>query len=167
MRFLACFGPQYVSKSYCVFTLTGMQLAMYIHMYLHIHHCYTQFIIPAGVILLSGIVVYTYLWNLYVVHLVIKLFFPIKSSILFESDHSRKFFITEVVIVFIVGSVPSILIATVGPNYEIVTYPPILCGSSGVPLLLTSVFPGLIVSFISHTLILLILYKLHIVSLIV
>ena len=115
----------------------------------------------------SGSVVYSYLWNLYVVHLAIKLFFPIKSSKLFKSDHSRKIFIAEVVIVFIVGSVPSILIATVGPNYEIVTYPPIYCGNDGVSLLLVLVFPNLIVSFISHTLILLILYKLHIVSLIV
>ena len=115
----------------------------------------------------SGSVVYSYLWNLYVVHLAIKLFFPIKSSKLFKSDHSTKIFIAEVVIVFIVGSVPSILIATVGPNYEIVTYPPIYCGSDGVSLLLVLVFPNLIVSFISHTLILLILYKLHIVSLIV
>ena len=90
-----------------------------------------------------------------------------KSSKLFKSDHSRKIFITEVVIIFIVGSVPSILIATVGPNYEIVTYPPILCLSTGLALLLASVFPNMIVSFISHTLILLIFYKLHIVSLIV
>ena len=89
-----------------------------------------------------------------------------KSSKLFKSDHSRKIFIAEVVIVFFVGSVPSILVATVGPNYEIVTNPPIYCGSDGaVPLLLVSVFPNLIVSFISHSLILLILYKLHIVSL--
>ena len=90
-----------------------------------------------------------------------------KSSKLFKSDHSRKIFIAEVVIVFIVGIVPSILIAIVGPNYEIVTYPPILCLSNGLALLLASVFPNMIVSFISHTLILLIFYKLHIVSLIV
>ena len=128
-------------------------------------HCLiaTQFIIPVGTIISSGANVYSYLWNLYVVHLAIKLFYPIKSFKLFNSDHSRKIFIAEVVIVFIVGSVPSILIATVGPNYQIVTNPPIYCGSDGVPLLLVSVFPNLIVSFISHTLILLILYKLHIV----
>ena len=132
-----------------------------IRTYIHI------LIIPLGTILSSGSIVYGYLWNLYVVHLAIKLFFPIKSSKLFKSDHSRKIFITEVVIVFIVGSVPSILIATVGPHYEIVTYPSLHCQSDGVSLLLVSVFPNLIVSFISHTLILLILYKLHVVSLIV
>ena len=141
---------------------------MYLHNYIHLHCLIaTQFIISVGTVLLSGIAVYSYLWNLYVIHLAIKLFFPIKSSKLFKSDHSTKIFIAEVVIVFIVGSVPSILIGTVGPNYEIVTYPPIFCGSNGLALLLASVFPHLIVSFISHTLILLILYKLHIVSLIV
>ena len=108
---------------------------------------------------------YSYLWILYVIHLAIKLFYPIKSSKLFNSDHSRKIFIAEVVIVFIIGSIPSILIATVGPNYEVVTYPPIYCGSDGISLLLVSAFPNLIASFVSHTLILLIFYKLHIVSL--
>ena len=108
---------------------------------------------------------YSYLWTVYVVHLAIKLFYPIKSSKLFNSDHSRKIFITEVVIVFIIGSIPSILVATVGPNYEVVTYPPIYCGSGGISLLLVSVFPNLVTSFVSHILILLILYKLHIVSL--
>ena len=108
---------------------------------------------------------YSYLWTVYVIHLAIKLFYPIKSSKLFNSDHSRKIFIAEVVIVFIIGSIPSILIAIVGPNYEVVTYPPIYCGSDGIPLLLVSAFPNLIASFVTHTLILLIFYKLHIVSL--
>ena len=144
-----------------------MHIRTYNYTYVHLHcSIATQFII-VGTIISAGSIVYSYLWNLYVVHLAIKLFFPIRSSKLFKSDHSRKIFIAEVVIVFIVGSVPSILIVTVGPNYEIVTNPPIYCGSDGVPLLLVSVFPNLIVSFISHTLILLILYKLHIVSLMV
>ena len=132
-------------------------------------HCLiaTQFIIPVGTIISSGTIVYSYLWNLYVVHLAIKLFFPVKSSKLFNSDHSRKIFIAEVVIVFIVGSVPSISIATVGPNYQIATNPPLFCKSYGILPLLVTVFPNLIVSFINHALILLILYKLHIVSLMV
>ena len=117
--------------------------------------------------LTSGSVIYSYLWTVYVVHLAIKLFYPIKSSKLFNSDHSRKAFIAEVVIVFVIGSVPSILIAAIGPDYEIATYPPIYCGSDGLSLLIVSVVPNLFAGFISHTLILLILYKLHIVSLMV
>ena len=135
---------------------------MYICTYvLALFNWYTVYI-PVGTMISSGIVVYLYLWSLYVIHLAIKLFFPIKSSKLFKSDHSTKMFIIEVVIVFIVGSVPPILIATVGPNYRITTHPPAVCGNSREPFL---IIPGLIAGFISYTLILLILYKLHIVSL--
>ena len=117
--------------------------------------------------LTSGVVIYSYLWTLYVVHLAIKLFYPIKSSKLFDSEHSRKIFIAEVVIAIFIGSIPSILIAAIGPDYEIATYPPIYCGIEGVPLLFILVVPNLYTASISHTLILLVLYKLHIVSLMV
>ena len=116
--------------------------------------------------IVSGSVIYSYLWNLYVVHLALKLFYPMKSDKLFKSDHRRKIFIAEVLIVFLIGTIPSILVATVGPNYKIATFPPIYCGSHGVSFLLLSVIPNLITSFVSHTLILLILYKLHMVSLV-
>ena len=117
-----------------------------------------------GTVLSSGIVIYSCLGTVFVVHLAIKLFYPIKSSKLFNSEHSRKIFIAKVVITFFIGSVPSILIAAIGPNYEIVTYPPIHCGGDAVSLLL---FPSLFAGFISHTLVLLVLNKLHIVSLMV
>ena len=116
--------------------------------------------------IVSGIALYSYFWNLYVIHLALKLFYPIKSDKLFKSDHSRKIFIAEVLIVFLIGTIPSILIATVGPNYKIATFPPIFCGNDGIYLLVLSVIPNLIAAFISHILILLILYKLHTVSLI-
>ena len=115
--------------------------------------------------IVSGIALYSYFWNLYVIHLALKLFYPMKSDKLFKSDHSRKIFIAEVLIVFLIGTIPSILIATVGPNYKIATFPPIYCGNDGIYLLILSVVPNLIIGFVSHTLILLILYKLHIVSL--
>ena len=123
-------------------------------MYLQLFNCY----ISVGTMLSS---VYTYLWTVYIVHLAIKLFYPIKSSKIFNSDYSRKVFIGEVIIVFVIGSVPSLLLATVGPDYEIVTFPPLFCGSGGVSLLFVSVLPNLIAAFISHTLFLLILHKLH------
>ena len=118
-----------------------------------------------GTVVVSGAVLYSYLWSLYVVHLALKLFYPIKSDKLFKSDHRRKIFIAEVLIVFLIATIPSILVATVGPNYKIATFPPIYCANDGVYLLLLSVIPNLITSFVNHILILLILYKLHIVSL--
>ena len=116
---------------------------------------------------LSGSVVYSYLWTVYVVHLAIKLLYPIKSNMLFKSEHRKKIFFAEVVIVFLIGTIPSILLAAVGSHYHIVTFPPIYCSSDGIPLLVVSVFPNLVAGFISHTLVLLILHKLHIVSLMV
>ena len=108
-----------------------------VHMIIHRWQTYTYFklfncYIYVSTMLSSGAAVHNYLWIVYIVHLAIKLFYPIKSSKIFNSDYSRKFFIAEVIIVFVIGSVPSLLIATVGPDYEIVTFPPLFCGSGGV-----------------------------------
>ena len=115
--------------------------------------------------IVSGVALHISFGTLYVVHLALKLFYPIKSDKLFKSDHSRKIFIAEVLIVFLIATVPSILIATVGPNYKIATFPPIYCGNDGIYLLILSVIPNLIIGFVGHIFVLLILYKLHRVSL--
>ena len=137
-----------------------------VYMIIHRWQTYTYFklfncYIYVGTMLSSGAVVYTYLWTVYIVHLAIKLFYQIKSSKIFNSDYSRKFFIAEVIIVFVIGSVPSLLIATVGPDYEIRSYISSFVLWKWWSISFVSMFPNLIAAFISHTLILLILYKLH------
>ena len=137
----------------------------YLHFYITTIHVIS--LIYTGTLILSGIVLYSYYWCLYVIHLTIKLFYPMKSDILFKSDHRRKIFIAEVLIAFLVGISPAILIAIAGPNYRSTTYPPIFCGIYGIYLFYASMIPNLITGFISHGLVILIVHKLHIVSMMI
>ena len=124
-----------------------------------------SFIISLGTIFTSGIILYGYFWTLFIAHLALKLFYPLKSDKLFKSDYSRIIFITEILIVFLIGTLPSVLTASVGQNYRIDTYPPIYCGIFGATILYVSVLPAVILGLFSNILVLMIIYKLHIVSL--
>ena len=124
-----------------------------------------SFIISVGTIITSGVIFYGYFWTLFIVHLALKLFYPLKSDKLFKSDYSRIIFIAEILIVFLIGTLPSVLTASIGQNYRIDTHPPIYCGNYGATILYVLVLPGVILGLFSNMLILMIIYKLHIVSL--
>ena len=94
----------------------------------------------------------------------LKIFYPLKSIQLFNSDHSREIFIAEVVIIFFITTAPSVV--SIGmSNIGIVTFPPIQCGNSDrTYYFYTAVFPIMIVTCISGVLMILTLHKLHMVS---
>ena len=108
----------------------------------------------------------TYFWLLYVCHLALKVFYPLKSARLFNSDYSRIIWITEVLIVLVVGTVPSIIFAIVGSNnYTVIGFPPIFCAIGSTYRIYMLVFPVMVTNSVIVTLMILIVYKLHMVSL--
>ena len=121
----------------------------------------------AGFLILSGTNLYSLFWLLYISHLALKIFYPLKSIQVFNSDHSREVFIAEILIAFFIATAPSIV--SIGlSNIGIVTFPPIQCGNSNrTYCFYTAVLPVMIVTCISGSLMILALYKLHMVNTII
>ena len=118
-----------------------------------------------GFVLFSGLVLYSYIWLLYVFHLALKLFFPLKSAKLSTSGYSKTIYFVEVLIVFLIGTVPSTVSAGLS-KYRVVTFPPIHCGAydDRTYIFYAIIVPILAAVCVSVILMLLILYKIHTVS---
>ena len=76
----------------------------------------------------SELVVYTYFWLLYICHLAIKIFYPLKSAKLFNSDYSTAIYIVEIIVIVVIGTTPAIVNAGLS-KYEILVFPPSQCGN--------------------------------------
>ena len=124
-------------------------------------------IIFVGSLTVTGVVLYAYFWLLYVCHLALKVFYPLKSAKIFNSDHSRIICIAAILIIFLIGTVPSIILATVGSNYRIIGFPPIYCGIGLTYRIYVLVIPIMVTNSAIVILMLLIVYSLHTVSLMV
>ena len=107
---------------------------------------------------------YTYFWLLYVCHLTVKVFFPLKSAKLFNSDYSRIVYITEILIGTFIATIPPI-VNTVLWNYEIIVFPPMQCGNSNrTYFFYTLLVPVITMVSACGILMSLTLYKIHLVS---
>ena len=116
--------------------------------------------ISAGCLVTSGFVVYAYFWLLYICHLAINIFYPLKSAKFFNS---RTIYIMELLLVFVIGTTPSIVSAGLS-NYEILLFPPTQCGNNDAIGFYEVILPTMISITICGILMLLILYKIHVVS---
>ena len=119
--------------------------------------------ISVGLLFSSGIVLYGYFWFLYVCHLAIRMMLPIKSAKLFNSDYSRKIYIAEILVAFFIATIPSFVNAGLS-NYKISTFPPTLCRSYGNLHFYETVIPIMSTLCVTVILMLLVLYKIHLVS---
>ena len=124
-------------------------------------------IISVGFMFFSGLVLYSYIWLIYIFHLALKLFFPLKSAKLSVSGYRRTIYIAEFLIFFLIGVVPAI-VSTVHSQYRVITFPPIYCGGHDDQnyIFYSATLPILAIVCVSLILMILILYKIHIVSLI-
>ena len=112
----------------------------------------------------TGTLLYTYFWLLYICHLTLKVFFPLKSAKLFNSDYSRIVYITEILIGTFIATTPSI-VNTVLSNYEIIVFPPMQCGNSNrTYFFYTLLVPVITMVSACGILLSLTLYKIHLVS---
>ena len=117
--------------------------------------------------LFSGLVLYSYIWLLYIFHLALKLLFLLKSAKLSNSGYSRTIYIAEFLIVILIGIIPSI-VSAVHSRYRISRFPPIYCDGydDRTYIFYSTTLPILVAVCVSIILMILILYKVHTVSLI-
>ena len=117
--------------------------------------------------LFSGLVLYSYFWLLYIFHLALNLLFPLKSAKFFNSGYRRTIYIAEFLIVFLIGTVPSIVSAGLS-RYRISRFPPIYCDGydDRTYIFYSTTVPILTTVCVSLILMILILCKVHNVSLI-
>ena len=118
----------------------------------------------AGCIISAGFVLYVYFWLLFASHLALKLLLPLKSAKLHDSDYSRMIYTTEVIVVILISILPPIISAILN-KYSIVVFPPTYCLLED-PLycLIVTIIPVMAGSCACIVLMILILYKLHMVS---
>ena len=116
-----------------------------------------------GFVWTSGIVVYGFFWVLYVFHLTLRLVYPLKAAKLNNSAYGRKIYALEVLIVVVIGTVPYIVFASTS-TYQISRFPPVYCSYNTTYHFYGTYIPTLIIGCAGLILMLLVLYKLHIVS---
>ena len=120
-------------------------------------------IIFLGCLFFTGVVLYSYIWLIYIIHLALRLFYPLKSAKLSNSGYSKTIYVGEVSLALLIASIPPIVNAGLS-KYNIVTYPPLYCANTDTDNFYSTTVPILISVFISLILMLLVLYKIHIVS---
>ena len=113
----------------------------------------------------SGLLVYTYFWLLYISHLALKIFYPLKSAKLFNSDYSTAIFIAELLVIVIVGTTPAIVNAGLS-KYDILVFPSSQCGNDDTIRFYVLILPIMICVLIAGIVMLLAVYKIHVVSLV-
>lgn len=119
-----------------------------------------------GFVWTSGITLYGFFWCLFVFHLALKLLYPLKSSKLDNSDFSKKVHVIEILTVFVSGTTPYIVFASTS-KYQYARFPPFYCVYNTTYYFYATVLPALAIGCVGLTLTLLVLYKLHIVSMMV
>ena len=122
------------------------------------------YFVCVGSVTISGAVIYGYLWLLFVCHLALKVFYPLKSAKLFTSNYSKIIYITGIVIILLIGALPPFVLATGSSNYRIISFPPIYCGVDSAYRIYVLVIPILISNGTMTILMSLVVYKLHMVS---
>ena len=120
------------------------------------------FIISVGFVISSGISLYSYFFAIYTFNLALKLFYPLKSAKLYNSDYSKTIFITAILTACIIATTPSIITAGLS-KYRISTLPPVFCRLKGTYFLYIVTLPVSTATYIGLILMLFALYKIHMV----
>jgi len=103
------------------------------------------------------------LWFVYILHLYLTLIYPLKTSQINKVLSSRVTHITEVVAVFTIVTAPNIYFLATS-QYQIVTFPPMLCAAGANVNFYGIIFPTVVINCASLITMLLVLYKIHSVS---
>ena len=119
--------------------------------------------ISAGCLVTAGLVILSYFWPLYICYLALKIFYPMKSSKLINSDYSRTIYIAGFSLIIFIGAAPSVITAAYS-NYKIVRFPPTQCGTTGAYRFYELIVPVMIVTALSEISMLWTIYKIHMVS---
>jgi len=121
------------------------------------------FLSHAGFISLSGIVLYSCFWFIFILHLFIRVTFPLQSIRLDKSDNSRKYHIIEIICALIIGTVPYIAFAGTY-KFQTINFPPSYCVAEPTYHFYGTIVPTVVVNCINLILMLFVLYKIRKVS---
>ena len=80
-----------------------------------------------------------------------------------QSKHAIKFHIIEVMCAVLLGTIPYIAFA-LRQEFHIVTFPPFYCGAGPTQNFYGSILPTVVVACASLIMMVIVLYKIHIVS---
>ena len=128
----------------------------------YLHICFMCILV--GSLLSSETVLFSLFWVLYTFHLALKLSCPLKSTKIFDSDYSRVICIAEVLIIFFIAIVPSIVGAGLS-KYRKVFFTSGHCESFGAFRFYSLIIPVMVAVCVSVLFMLLALYTIHVVSL--
>ena len=106
---------------------------------------------------------YGLFWLIYIVHLLLVLIYPLRSSRVYKLIHNKKLQIVEIACVFIVSVIPNIVLLATS-QFRIISYPPLSCGVSIKLTFYGCVIPTMSINFVGLIVMLFILYRIHYVS---
>ena len=125
--------------------------------------CCYPFLLPTGFVYQAGFLIFSGFWLLFIIHLFIKLVFPIRARNLDNHRHRRKIHVIEIVGIVLVGLfIPSVIVGTT--KYNIGNFPPTQCSSNADVSFHTLILPTIIVMTTGVILILLSFMSIHRVS---
>ena len=122
-----------------------------------------MFSLYTGFIIFSILTMYSLFWLIYIVHLLLVLIYPLRSSRVYRLLHNKKIQITEVACVFIVSVIPNIVLVATS-KFHINSYPPVSCGVNIKLAFYGCVIPTMSINFVGLIVMLFVLYRIHYVS---
>ena len=127
----------------------------YSNNYLCIHY--------VGFIYFSIICLYTYFWLLYTLHLFLRIASPLRITKLEQTKYAKTVHTIEITFVVLLAIVPYIAIA-LQHKFHIATFPPLYCAAGPRENFYGAIVPTVLASCASLVMMVIILYKIHIVS---
>jgi len=103
-------------------------------------------------------------WLVYILHLYLTLIYPLKTSRINKLLTSKVTHVTEVIAVITIVTLPNIYFL-VTSQYQIVNFPPLFCAPGVNVNFYGFIFPTVVINCTSLILMLLVLHKIHSVSL--
>ena len=111
----------------------------------------------------SIISLYCYFWFLFILHLFLRISSPIRMGELEQSKHAKKAHIIEVICAVLLGTVPYFIFA-LQQEFRITTFPPLYCSGNAAHNFYGTILPTIVVSCASLIMMVITLYKIHVVS---
>jgi len=122
------------------------------------------YFIFAAFIGITSIVMYSLFWFVYILHLYLTLLYPLKLYRINRILKSRVTHVVEVLFVIIVVTAPNIYLLA-SSQYRIINFPPLFCAAGVDVNFYGIIFPTVVINCASFIMLLLVLQKIHRVSL--
>ena len=106
---------------------------------------------------------YAYFWLLYTLHLFLRIASPLRMAQLEQSKHAQIIHSIEITFVVLLATVPYIVFAS-QEQFHIVSFPPLYCGAGPSQNFYSNIVPTILATCASLIMMVIMMYKIHIVS---